>query len=235
MSNQQHWQRKWREVLGESTDSMPDIREDYALHFDIWKLDDEKLEACFSIFPNGKRILKRVNEVRKVCPQSTDTDDETLLSKLNQLNENIEIVLQAFGDQALIELNSEKSSTEKCCVYRGSETLRCEVFKNADPPTIHLDDALSEIIKKHCGGEGYEALCFLSEPLYQLAGCDYTVSHWIAWAMVENEYDTDPYYEAFELYKMKAEAGWSDEEQFVYINSSVFSEDEPVMAKSILP
>ncbi|ASD66473.1 hypothetical protein B1L02_05135 [Pseudoalteromonas piscicida] len=41
--------------------------------------------------------------------------------------------------------------------------------------------------------------------------------------------------EAFELYKMKAGAGWSDEEQFVYINSSVFSEDELVIAKPILP
>ncbi|KJY86504.1 hypothetical protein TW73_22615 [Pseudoalteromonas piscicida] len=41
--------------------------------------------------------------------------------------------------------------------------------------------------------------------------------------------------EAFELYKMKAEAGWSDEEQFVYISSSVFSGDELVLAKSISP
>jgi len=37
--------------------------------------------------------------------------------------------------------------------------------------------------------------------------------------MVEKEYGVDPYQEAFELYKMKAQAGWANDEQFVYIAS----------------
>ena len=219
MSNKQEWQRKWREALDESTDSMPDIRNDYALHFDIWNVGDEKLEECFSLFPNGDRLLKRVNEVRKTNPQSKEIDDEKLLNMLDQLNEDVETVLRAFGDEELIELNGEKSTAKKRCVYRGNESLRRDVFKNADSPTVHLDDELCEIIEKHCGEKGYEAFFFLSEPLYQLSGCHYTVSHWIAWAMVETEYDVDPYHTAFELYKIKAQAGWSNDEQFIYIAS----------------
>lgn len=196
---------------------MPDIRDDYALHFDIWNVGDEKLKECFSIFPNGDRLFKRVNKVRKTHPQSTKIDDEKLLNKLDRLNEDIETVLRSFGDKKLIELNGEKSTAKKRSVYRGNESLRREVLDYADSPTLHLDDELSEIIKKHCGEQGYEAFFFLSEPLYQLSGCCYTVSHWIAWAMVETEYDADPYQEAFELYKMKAQAGWSNDEQFIYI------------------
>ncbi|MCE2596382.1 MULTISPECIES: hypothetical protein [Motilimonas] len=219
MSIKQEWQRKWREALGEPTDSMPDIREDYALHFDIWNVSDEKLQECFSIFPNGDRLFKRVNEVRKTHPQTTEIDDEKLLGKLDQLNEDIEAVLRDFGDEELIQLNGEKSTAKKRSVYRGSESQRHEILKNSDSPTVHLDDELCEIIEKHCGEEGYEAFFFLSEPLYQLSGCYYTVSHWIAWAMVEAEYDSDPYQAAFDLYKIKAQARWSSDEQFIYIAS----------------
>ena len=219
MSIKQEWQRKWREALGEPTDSMPDIRDDYALHFDIWNIGDEKLEECFSVFPNGDRLLKRVNEVRKTYPQPVEFDDERLLKKLDKLNENIESVLRDFGDEELIQLNGEKSTAKKRSVYRGNESLRREVLTNADSPTVHLDDELCGIIEKHCGEEGCEAFLFLSEPLYQLSGCYCTVSHWIAWAMVEKEYGVDPYQEAFELYKMKAQAGWANDEQFVYIAS----------------
>lgn len=217
MSIKQEWQRKWREALGEPTDSMPDIRDDYALHFDIWNVGDKKLEECFSIFPNGDRLLRRVKEVRKTHPQSAEINDNKLLKKLDQMNKDIESVLRDFGDEELIELNGEKSAAVKRSVYRGDEALRCKLFENADSPTIHLDDELCEIIEKHCGEVGYEAFLFLSEPLYQLSGCYYTVSHWIVWAMVELEYNTDPYHEAFDLYKIKAQAGWSNDEQFIYI------------------
>ncbi len=216
---QKEWQRKWREALGEPTDSMPDIGDDYTLHFDIWNLGDEKLKQCFSIFPKGDLLFKRVNEVRKTHPTTTDIDEQSLLNSLEQLNRNIELVLHEFGDSALIELNAQKSKVGKRSMYRGDETLRREVLKNSDSPTVHLDDELCEIIEKYCGKQGAEAFFFLSEPLYQLSGCYYTVSHWIAWAMVEKEFDVDPYQPAFELYKVKAQAGWSDEEQFVFIQS----------------
>lgn len=217
MSIQLEWQRKWREILGESTDSMPDIREDYALHFDIWNVGDVKLQECFTILPNGDRLLKRVNEVMTTHPQSTTIADEELLRMLDKLNQDIEIVLRDYGYEQVIELNGEKSVATKRSVYRGNESVRREVLREADPATVHLDDELCEIIRKHCGEEGYEAFFFLSEPLYQLSDCYYTVSHWIAWAMVETEYDVDPYQVAFELYKIRAQAGWSNEEQFVYI------------------
>ncbi|MCE2593396.1 hypothetical protein K6Y31_00995 [Motilimonas cestriensis] len=198
---------------------MPDIREDYALHFDIWHVGDEKLKDCFSIFPNGDLLLKRVNEVRTSLPQSIAIDDLALLSKLEQLNTNIEAALNQYGDSELIKLNSKKSNVARRSVYRGNESLRRDVLNNADSPTIHLDDDLCEIIAKYCGEEGYEAFFFLSEPLYQLSGCYYPVSHWIAWAMVQSEFEVDPYQAAFDLYKMKAQAGWSNDEQFVFIES----------------
>ena len=219
MSIKNEWQRKWREILGKPTGSMPDIDEDFALHFDIWNVGDEKLEKCFTVFPNGDQLLKRVNEVKSTRPQLAKMTDEDLLKLLDQLNQDIEIVLHDFGDTQVIEFNGAKSATKQRSVYRGNETIRRELLRKSDSPTIHLDDVLSEIIKKHCGAEGYEAFLFLSEPLYQLSGCYYTVSHWIAWAMVEAEYNVDPYQAAFDLYKIKAQAGWSSEEQFVYIAS----------------
>ena len=219
MSLKNEWQRTWREALGEPTDSMPDVREDFTLHFDIWNLSDDKLEECFSIFPSGFQLLSRVNELRKTPPKTIEVKDETLLTMLDQLNSDIETVLLAFEDDGLIDLNSEKSLASERSVYRGNESLRQKVFSTADSPTIYLDDDLCELIKKHCGEEGYETFHFLSEPLYQLSGCHYPVSHWVIWALVENQYEADPYKLAFELYKMKAQAGWAANRQFVFIES----------------
>lgn len=89
-------------------------------------------------------------------------------------------------------------------------------MKDADSPSKNLDDALSDVIRKRCGEEGYEAFLFLSEPLYQQAGCQYGLSNWIAWAMVERQYETDPYQIIMDLYKIRAQLGWSTREQFVF-------------------
>jgi len=211
------WQKKWREALGEPTDSMPDYREDYCLQFDIWNISKEKLAERFSIFPNGEKIFRRVDDVRKNLPKSSEIDDQALIQMLNQMNRDIESVLRQNGEEGIMRLNAEKSDIEKLSVYRGNETLRREVLKYADTPLIHLDDELCEIVRKYCGDVGYEAFFFLSEPLYQLSGCYYSVSHWIMWAMVEDEFDVDPYRQAYELYKIRAQAGWSNEELLVYI------------------
>ena len=218
-SIKEEWQKKWREALREPTDSMPDYREDYSLQFDIWNIAEEKLAECFSIFPQGQKILKRVNEARTSLPRSSDMDDQSLLNMLDQMNQDIEATLIQYGDDKVIKLNGEKTKTEKRSVYRGNETLRREVFTHADSPLVHLDDELCEIIQKYCGDVAYEAFFFLSEPLYQLSRCCYSVSHWIIWAMVEDEFEIDPYLQAYEMNKIKAQAGWSNEELFVYIDA----------------
>jgi len=212
------WQKKWRNLLGETTDSMPHYSEDFALHFDIWSIEKEKLAECFSIFPHGQKVLKRVNEARTNLPKLSEINDQSLLNILDQMNRNIEAVLLQYGDEDTIKLDGEKKAIEKRCVYRGNEILMRELFQQADSPLIHLDDELCEIIKKYCGDVAYDAYFFLSEPLYQLGCCDERVAHWILWAMVEDEFEVDPYLQSYELYKMGAQAGWSNEELFVYID-----------------
>jgi len=219
MSIKQQWQQKWRQALGEPINPMPDYREDFVLQFDIWNIGDAELANCFSDFPKSDRLLRRVKEVVASVPKNTDVNDEYLLASLDQMNQDIEVVLEQFNDQELIDLNAEKSQIEKRHVYRGTETQRRVVFENADSPMFCLDDELCEIIQKYCGDVGYEAFFFLSEPLYQLGGCDYSVSHWIAWAMVEDEFEVDPYQQAFDFYKIKAQAGWGNGELFVFIES----------------
>ena len=219
MDKKHEWQKLWREALGEPTDSMPDIREDYALQFDIWSIGDEKLKECFSIFPNGDLLFNRLMEAIRSHPKSTEVDDQVLLGKLEQMNRSIEIVLNQFGDPIPIERNAEKRKIKKRTVFRGNRTVKREVSRNSDPPTIHLDDELCEITERYCGEEGYEAYFYLAEPLYQMAGCYYTVSRWVLWAMVEREFEVDPYQPGFDLYKMKAHAGWNNEELFVFIEN----------------
>lgn len=213
------WQKKWRNSFGEPTDSMPHYSEDSALYFDIWSIEKEKLAECFSIFPHGQKILARVNEARTNLPKSSDVNDQSLLNILDQMNRDIEAVLLQYGNEVAIKLDREKGYLEKRCIYRGNEALREEVFDQADTPLVHLDDELCEIIKKYGGDVAYDAYFFLDEPLYQLSGCNYTVSHWILWAMVADEFEVDPYLQSYDLYKMKAQAGWSNEELFVYIDA----------------
>lgn len=105
---QRSWQRKWRKAFGESTDLMPEIRDDYALQFDIWNIGWEKLEECFSIFPNGRRMLDRVERVINIRFGINEIDDEGLLKKLEEFNESIETVLIAYGYKTISKLEQEK-------------------------------------------------------------------------------------------------------------------------------
>lgn len=194
--------------MGESTDSMPDdVRCDYALHFDIWSLDDEKLNKCFSLFPNGNKVLARAKQVISSPPVKQDVGDGTLLALLDEMNTSINHVLQEYGDESVIKLNDEKHECDGRSVYRGDEALRSDIFNQADSPTIHLDDELSELVKNKLGELGKAAFFFLDEPLYRLGGNDYAVAHWVLWAMIEDDYKVDPYRPGYELYKMKAQAG----------------------------
>ncbi len=204
-------------ALGMPTNSMPDYREDFALHFDIWGIDDEKLNECFSIFPRGKELLNRVCDVRKTSIKSSDIDDKSLLIMLDQMIQDIEAALMQHGDDVAINLNAEKASAHKRSIYRGNTALKNEVFNQADSLSVHLDDNLAQIVKKYCSDVACDAFYFLSEPLYQISGCNYSVSHWILWALVEDKFDIDPYLQAYELYKINAQAGWGNEELFVYI------------------
>jgi hypothetical protein len=211
------WQRIWREALGETVESMPDEVEcDFALHFDIWKLNDQELRQCFSLFPDGQKILDRAVEVITSSPRKKEVDDENLLTLLDEMNRSAENVIHLTNDQVAIRLNNEKLLCKSHRVYRGDENLRVKLFQNVDRPTIHLDDELSKIIQEKKGDIGYAAFFFLSEPLYRLAN-NYSVSNWVIWAMLENEFDVDPYKPGYELYKLNAEAGWSSDEMFIFV------------------
>jgi hypothetical protein len=214
---EKQWQRRWREVLGESTDDMPDdVNSDYTLHFDIWSLDDDKLAACFARFPNGDKLLQRAKHV--MTPRKPqDLTDEQLLTLLDEMNTKIETVLAQHTNEQSIQLNAEKAQCSGKKVYRGDEELRRQLLGAADSPTVHLDDELSRIIEVNAGATACEAYYFLVEPLYRLGGNYYSVVHWVAWAMVEEFFDVDPYQPGYELFMAKAQAGWSKDELFVFI------------------
>ncbi|GAL07243.1 hypothetical protein JCM19237_4659 [Photobacterium aphoticum] len=223
MDRQSAWQRQWREALGVSTKEMPDISQDYVLHFDLWEEGEDVIRRCFAVFPHGDRLFKRVLAVLKGASQTISDhsvhDDQTLLNKLEALNDNIERVLNQYGDTQLIALNEQKQTASARLVYRGDEEQRQEIMQWADSPTIHLDDDLSQIITTYCGEEGFDAYLFLREPLYQLSGCYYALSHWVMWAMVEHVFDVDPYQPAVDLHYLGAQPGWSDDALFVFVES----------------
>lgn len=215
------WQKHWREILGEPTDAMPeDLDADYALQFDVWDLDKAKLAECFSIFPNGQKMLNRVLRAFAEPRQNKKVSDDVLLDLLEQMNTRTERVIQSFGDKTAIALNDEKKQCTARNLYRGNEELRRKVFQKADTPTIHMDDDLFDMIKQKRGDEAYAACFFLKEPLYIFGGNYYDIVHWVLWAMVEDDYPVDPYQPGYDLLQTYAQAGWGKEEMFVFIEEA---------------
>lgn len=201
------WQVLWRELLGEQVDELPDIDCDFILHFDIWDLEQSKLEKCFSVFPNGLKILDRAQQVRDAKIASHFSDDNTVLALLDAMNERVASVLR----QSPIISDNKR-------VIRGDDEKRQEVFAQADPITIDLDDSFSQIIQTKLGDKAYAAYFFLSEPLYRLTDY-YQVAYWVIWPMLEDLYEIEPYEPGYELYKMNAQAGHDHNGLFIFINN----------------
>ena len=203
------WQNHWRAKLGLPLDSLPQFNGDFDIHFDIWGLPDDEIKECFSLFPNGEAIARRAIAARSVnFDQVRRTEDSEFISILKEMNKRVSMILC-----------NERMEDETASVFRGDEELRARLFRMADPPTIELNDALSEIIESKCGSEGIEAFFFLREPLYRLAN-SYEVANWVSWALVENDISVDPYEPGFELYKRNAQAGWSNDGLFVFVEES---------------
>ncbi len=214
---QRSWQKHWREALGEPTDDMPeDVSCDFALHFDIWTLDDRKLSDCFTLFPEGLKMLERAQELRSIVPAIKPIDDAVLLKHLEDTNIRVESVISKTRDKRAIAENAEKKAVSRRTVYRGDEAYRLEVFKSTDAVTVALDAIVGDLFMKNHGDVGYAAFRFLCEPFYQISS--YTViRNAILWAALIDVFDEDPYESIVELYKVSAQAGWSNDELFVFI------------------
>jgi len=216
---QTRWQKQWREILGEPTSDMPeDIRSDFALHIDIWGLSEGKQEECFSLFPNGMKILEKASEVRAIERKKFEGDESKLIGYLEELNSSVKKVLAMASDQYAIDLNNQKDRCKEISVYHGEEKQRLEYFTNAMDPTLPLDDILRDLFEKQFGLEGYSAYEFLSEPLYRVSH-NTVIAGGILWAALQDEYEVDPYFSVIELYKVFAQAGWNkhDDEIFVFV------------------
>lgn len=215
---QKVWQCQWREALGEPTDDMPDdVGCDFALHFDIWSLDDEKLRDCFSLFPSGLNMLERAQTLRRITFKNEKVDDSVLLESIQDTNRLVKSVLAKTHEKGAIDVDEKKILCTKRTVYRGDSDLRLAVFKNASPLTYPLTDIFMSVFEKHLGEVGLALLEFLNEPLYRIANT-YIISDSILWLAVKDEYGEDPFEPVIELYKKGAQSGWNinENEMFVY-------------------
>lgn len=211
------WQKQWREILGVSTDDMPNIDSDYDMICDVWHLEYDKLEECFSLFPNGDKMFFRIKHAFSITPSKFDMDDKSLLELLDKMNCFVAIVLEEYGDKRAMALNAEKDKCLEKKVYRGDSELARKIFKESSTPTFELDEILYDIIRDKLGKKAEAACYFLGEPLYMFGGNSFVVKYWIMWAMVEEYFSVDPYQIGYELGNIFAQAGWGEKEMFVYI------------------
>ena len=196
-------------------DYAEDIDCEFALHFDIWNIDEKAQQECFALFPKGLEILARANQVRAIVPQSTPVKDEELLKHVDDMNKSITKVLALTGIQRAIKFESTKSTSVNRRVYRGDNDLRLKLMRKADNPTVSLDDELDVLFEEKLGDEGYATYSYLREPLYRIAN-SIVIRNSILWAALVEEYGIDPYAPVMELYKCNAQAGWAEDEMFVF-------------------
>ena len=218
---QKQWQIRWREIPGEQTSDIPeDIYCDFLLHNEIWGLDDEKLRNCFSLFPNGTAMFKRVRDVMSIQKKTTDEENPVLLDELSKMNTNINLVLHKASNEYAINRNDEKKKCTKETAYSGDHKRFLEIFYAANSPTIALDDILRDLFEEQYGLEGYATCEYLNEPLNSLTFAN-GIPQSILWMALKDEYQADPYSSVLKLYELNAEAGWSrkNKEMFVFVKS----------------
>ncbi|WP_242013594.1 hypothetical protein [Vibrio parahaemolyticus] len=83
------WQRHWREILGEDTEDLPPYRYDYGLYSGIWQANETLREQCFAALTHGNSVYERVKAFQKMTTHEHNIDDQILLSKLAQLENEI--------------------------------------------------------------------------------------------------------------------------------------------------
>lgn len=218
MTQQIEWQQQWRKIFNLPSAEHQNVCEDFELHFVLGQASSKQLSQCFAFFPKAELMLKRVHQLINGPANPYLCDDQTLLNLLEQLNQDVEQVLNQYGDEQMIQWNHAKASAVGRAIYRGDEALRLKLFAEADTPTLHLDDALGEIIEKTAGAESYQTYLFLREPLYQLGGAYTTAANWVLWSLVEDVFGINPYQAAMRLFWQHAQAGWVEDELFIYVN-----------------
>ena len=211
----EEWKSIWFQAIGEVVDMDEGKHSDSILHFNIWKVDDDALRECFSIFPKGLDMLNRAKVVRKIKPKKVITDDSVLIGHLSETNFRLTKLLDNIGSERAISYQQKKNECTSSVVYRGNEDSRIQCMGEASPPTEYVDDLIGDLFEELFDASGTAAHSFLRDPFYYLAN-SVTLQNWIFWGALEDSYDIDPYAPELELFKVNAESGWNGKEMFVF-------------------
>ena len=77
---------------------------------------------------------------------------------------------------------------------------------------------LSSFICRFKGEEYESAYFFLKEPIYHIL-YDTAIVNWALWPLMEDYFSVDPYAIAYEFFRVGAQAGQTDNEIFVFVES----------------
>ena len=216
---QKEWQRRWREALGVPTDNMPDdVACDMEIQFDIWKLDKDKLNWCFEVFPNGQKVLERAVDIRSIKVEKGLFEDVDLLATLESMIDNAETVIkQTSNESATKEINEIKNCKNRK-VISGDKELLFDKRKNSYHVTYPLTEILEDLFIELYAERGLATYSFLGEPLYRIDH-DFVVRDAILWSAIEEHYSVNPFDPAIKLYSLGAYAGWDrkNDEVFVFV------------------
>ncbi|CAI2322089.1 hypothetical protein [Vibrio parahaemolyticus] len=215
------WQRHWREILGEDTEDLPPYRYDYGLYSGIWQANETLREQCFAALTHGNSVYERVKAFQKMTTHEHNIDDQILLSKLAQLeNEIIQALEQHSQKNVSIETGSGTLCKEsKRNVYRHENGPTEEQLYDSINLQHDLDRELRNIIYGRLGDDGLDEYFFLRAPLEELTENE-TAINWMLWGLVSNHFDVDPYQTALELNLMNAEPRWGQDERFVVVTTA---------------
>ncbi|MDF4652810.1 hypothetical protein P3502_26645, partial [Vibrio parahaemolyticus] len=98
-AKEEQWQKRWRELLGEDTEELPPYTHDYELYSGIWQANEALQEQCFAALPHGKAVYERVKAFQTMASPAGDINNQVLLSKLDQLEDEIIQVLEQHSQK----------------------------------------------------------------------------------------------------------------------------------------
>lgn len=214
------WQRRWHQILDACEDHpdedaddkgvpdpLPDIDRDFRLLFNFWTggwtRGVQARKQAFSIFPRGDLLLARIETYLSTPSMAIDADHATMI-----LRKGVDLT-QGLGFETPDPFGPVR-------VFNPSAISLQDAFAQADPPFIHLRDAMGDMAEKETGQAGVAAYYFLSEPLYRLA-TTYDVSRWILWPLCSNATAADdPSTAACLLWNGGWSAGWDKDGLFLF-------------------
>ena len=214
------WQRQWREILGASVENVKDeVFCDSEIIMRVWESDESKQKQCFSLLPAGEKILARTRCAVASLSKKAPAEDDELLTRLEKMIADISCFLAKVDEEISEEWEARLRACTSRSVYRGNNEMRRKILGNASPVTEDLDDIFSMLIGRYKGERHRSAYFFLKEPVYQSV-YDTAVRNWALWPIFEDEFGLEPYTVALDFYKFGAQAGQSDKEIFVFVESA---------------